>query len=142
MPVAAPHIELHEGAGQAILFPRCGLFAGAQADNGIAHPHRLPRLQRDLATDAVALVEQSDDRDPFGHRRTAGRHRDVRGRDGFDRIALVRPVGGDILRGHRLPIRRRAMQRPVAEDAGQPQHHQQHAGSEPASRHPSGVQAS
>jgi hypothetical protein len=66
------HVELQEGTGQLLLFPRrCGL-AGAQADDRIADAERLARLHRQVARDAVALVEQADDCDAFRHRRRTG----------------------------------------------------------------------
>jgi hypothetical protein len=82
-------VHLHEGAGQLFLLPRRARFAGAQADRDILHPHRLPRLQRQVADDAVALVEQAEDRDPLRHRRDAGEIARRSGNvDGYGLIAL------------------------------------------------------
>ena len=64
-------IELEEGAGQPLIFPRRAGFASAQADDRVAHADCLPRPQREVADDAVALVHQCDHRDPLGHRRYA-----------------------------------------------------------------------
>jgi hypothetical protein len=69
--VRALHIHLHEGAGQLLHLPRRRALTGAQAQNHIAHAKRLARLHRQVARDAVALVEQTDDRDAFRHRRLA-----------------------------------------------------------------------
>jgi hypothetical protein len=85
------HVELHERAGQLLILPRRAGFAGAQADDGIADPHRLSRLQRDVADDPVAFVEEAEDGHPFRHRSHAGV-----GIDGFRNIdryrILVRPL--------------------------------------------------
>ena len=142
MPVAAAHVELDEGAGQLVLLPWRGVFAGAQPDDRIADPHRLPRLQRHVAADAVALVEQADDRDPLRHRRAARRQRDVAGRDRLDRLGRRGLARRQVLRDDAAPVRVGPVQRPVAEHPGDHQRHQQDAGGEPASRHPSGVHAS
>jgi len=61
-------IELHKGAGIMFLLPGRGLLAGAQADDHIADPRRLAGLERDIAGDAVALVEQAEHRDALRHR--------------------------------------------------------------------------
>ena len=145
MPVAAAHVELNEGAGQRILLPGRGLFAGAQAHDRIADAHRLPRLQRQVAADAVALVEQADDGDPFGHRRTAGGQRRIGSGNSLDPVALG-GIGGQVLRRDR-PVCRpiTAMPGAIAEDAGHRERDQQDAGGQPAAdpwAHPSGVHAS
>lgn len=145
MPVGAAHVELNEGAGQRILLPGRGLFAGTQAHDRIADAHRLPRLQRQVAADAVTLVEQADDGDPFGHRRAAGRQRRVGGGDRFDPVALG-GIGGQVLRRDR-PVCRpiTAMPGAIAEHAGHRERDQQDAGGQPAAdpwAHPSGVHAS
>jgi hypothetical protein len=61
-------IELNERAGERRRFPRSGGLARAQADDDIANAQRLSRLHRQVADDAVALVEQADHRDPLVHR--------------------------------------------------------------------------
>jgi hypothetical protein len=69
--VGALDIELNEGPRQHFAFPRRGHFARAQAHNHVPDPHRLARLERQVADDAVTLVEQSKDGDAIGHRRHA-----------------------------------------------------------------------
>ncbi|AIT06536.1 hypothetical protein MC45_09325 [Sphingomonas taxi] len=142
MPVAAADVELHERTGELILLPGCGMFAGPQPDDRIADADRLPGPQRQVATDAVALVEQADHGHPLCHRRATGRQSDVGGRDGLDALALVRLARREILYGDGAVGFVRPLPRAIAEHRGQPQHHQQDAGGEPASHHPSGVQAS
>jgi len=146
VPVAAAHVELDEGAGQLVLLPRRGMFAGTQPHDRIADAHRLPRLQRQVAADAVALVEQADDGDALRHRRAAGRQDDVGRRHRFDRLGRGRIAGGQVLR-HDDPVGAvRRMQRAIAEHAGHDRGQQQDAGREPApdpcGYHPSGVHAS
>jgi hypothetical protein len=67
------HVELHERAGQRLHLPGRGGLAGAQPDDGIADPDRLARFQRDVARQAVALVEEAEDRHPLRHRRGSRR---------------------------------------------------------------------
>ena len=67
-------VELDERPGEAVIFPRRGRIAGAQADHGVAEADRLSGLERDVADDAVALVEQPKHRDALAHRSHA-RHR-------------------------------------------------------------------
>jgi hypothetical protein len=69
--VRAAHVELDEGAGQLLDLPGRGGLAGAQAHDHVADPHRLARPQRQIALEAVALVEQAEHGDPFRHRRRA-----------------------------------------------------------------------
>jgi len=69
------HIDLHECAGQRLRFPGRRRFAGTQADDHVADPERLARLHRQVARNAVALVQQPDDGDAFGHRRSSRRDR-------------------------------------------------------------------
>ena len=87
--VGALHVELHEGAGQLLKLPRRRRLAGAQPHHGILDAHRLPRLQPDVAHDAVALVEQAEDRDSLGHRRHSGLVGREAGRLLDDRRALL-----------------------------------------------------
>ena len=61
------HVKLHEGARQIFIFPRGGRLAGAQAHNRIVHPKRLAGLQRQVAHDSVALVEEPEDGNAVGH---------------------------------------------------------------------------
>jgi hypothetical protein len=88
-------IELDERPGQRRRLPRRGRLARAQADDDIADAQRLARLHRQVADDAIALVEQSDHRDALGHRRLADmlKHRPGAGVD--HRLALIL-LGGAI----------------------------------------------
>ena len=70
--IGAAHVELDEGPGQPLGFPRRGRIARAEADQRILGADRLARFQREVADDAVTLVEQSDDRHALGHRRHTG----------------------------------------------------------------------
>jgi len=67
------HVHLDESAGIVVGFPWRGLFARAQVDDDVADAHRLPRLQRDIAADAVTLVEQAKHRHALRHRCSATR---------------------------------------------------------------------
>jgi hypothetical protein len=94
--VGALDVDLDEGAGQFLQLPRRRRLAGAQANDDVLDPDRLAGLQGDVADDAVALVEQAEDRDPLGHRRDAGLvPRRARHLDG-DGIALRRLVGAAV----------------------------------------------
>jgi hypothetical protein len=62
-------VELDEGAGQLLRLPRCRRLAGAQAHDRVADAHRLAGPQRQVLEEAVALVEEAQDRDPLPHRR-------------------------------------------------------------------------
>jgi hypothetical protein len=66
------HVDLHEGAGQLLLFPRRGRLAGTQPHQQVLPPDRLPRVERDVLGDAVALVENAEHCDALCHRRDAG----------------------------------------------------------------------
>jgi hypothetical protein len=66
--IGAQPVDLDEGAGQLLRFPWRGGFASAQADHHILNAHRLTGPQGQVADDAVALVEQTKDRDALGHR--------------------------------------------------------------------------
>jgi hypothetical protein len=65
------HVELHERAGQLFLFPGRRRLAGAKAHDDVLPAHRLTGAKRDVLNDAVALVENAEDRDAPGHRRDA-----------------------------------------------------------------------
>jgi hypothetical protein len=87
-------VELDEGPGERLHLPRCGRLAGAQPEDGVAHPHRLAGLEGDRTRDAVALVEQPHHRHPLGHRGRPGSHgghglRDVDGPRLADRLAVA-----------------------------------------------------
>jgi hypothetical protein len=66
------HVDLHEGAGQLLLFPRRRRLARAQPDQQVLPSHRLPGVKRDVLGDSVALVEDAEHRDALRHRRDAG----------------------------------------------------------------------
>jgi hypothetical protein len=70
--VGALDVELDEGAGELVRLPRRGLLAGTQAHDDIADADRLTRSQRDVAADAVALVEDTEHGDALRHWRGAG----------------------------------------------------------------------
>jgi hypothetical protein len=61
-------IDLHERAGQRLGFPRRSRLAGTQPHHYIADTDCLTRLHRQIAFDAITLVEQSDHGDAIGHR--------------------------------------------------------------------------
>ena len=66
------HDQLDEGTGFRRGFPLGRPFAGAQANNGAAYADAFAGLERDVTNQPVALVEQAEDGDPFGHGRDAG----------------------------------------------------------------------
>ncbi|KQM67540.1 hypothetical protein ASE75_00910 [Sphingomonas sp. Leaf17] len=138
------HVQLHERTGELLLFPGGGLFAGAQLDDDIAQPGRLAGLQRHVAGDTIALVQQADDSDTLRHRRRSGVDRRLRtGIHRLDRIRAGGRVGnfdrngGSLRHGHVLPG-----QRGIAEPAACPHARHQNARGEQPPVHPSGVQAS
>jgi hypothetical protein len=72
------HVDLDEGTGQLLYLPGGGGLAGAQADDHVAGAHRLARSKREVARNAVPLVEEPDHGDPLRHRRRSrsdGSHR-------------------------------------------------------------------
>jgi hypothetical protein len=69
--VRTPHVDLDEGAGQRLRFPRCGGFACAKANDDVLPTSRLTGSQGNVADDPVALVEDAEHRDALGHRRDA-----------------------------------------------------------------------
>jgi hypothetical protein len=62
-------VQLDEGAGQLLDLPGRGRLAGAKANDDVAHAQGLAGLQRQVALDAVALVQKADDGDALVHRR-------------------------------------------------------------------------
>jgi hypothetical protein len=65
-------IELDECASEPFVFPRSRRFAGTKPNDRIVHSHRLARLDPDVASDTVALVQEAQDSDTVSHRRDAG----------------------------------------------------------------------
>jgi hypothetical protein len=63
------HVELDEGAGQLLVFPRRRRLARPQPHDRVLPPHRLPGVKRNVLDDPVALVEDAEHRDPLRHRR-------------------------------------------------------------------------
>jgi hypothetical protein len=61
------HVELDEGAGQLLFFPRGSLLAGAQADDCVLPSHRLARPKGHVLDDSVALVENAEHGDALRH---------------------------------------------------------------------------
>jgi hypothetical protein len=61
-------VELDEGSRQLLLFPRRGLLARAQADDRVLPADRLAGPKGHVLDDPVALVENSQHRDPLRHR--------------------------------------------------------------------------
>jgi hypothetical protein len=70
--VRALPIDLHECPSQFLRLPWRGGFTGAQANGHVLDAHRLAGPQRQVADDAVALVQEAEHRDPLGHRRDSG----------------------------------------------------------------------
>jgi hypothetical protein len=68
LPVRALGVELDEGAGQLLFFPWGRCLARAETDDHVLPAGRLPRVQRHILDDAVALVEDSEHRDALRHR--------------------------------------------------------------------------
>ena len=87
MIVRPAHVELDEGAGQLLRLPGRRRLAVAQPHDHVADTDGLAGPEGEIALDAVALVEQAEHRDPFGHRRRAGRELRHRLRH-IDRLVL------------------------------------------------------
>ncbi len=66
------HDQLDERTGFLRHFPLRGPFAGTQADDRAADADAFARFQRDIADEAVALVEEAEHRHALLHRRDAG----------------------------------------------------------------------
>jgi hypothetical protein len=89
--VGTADVDLEEGAGELLLFPGRGRFAGAQPDDHVLRLRRLSGAKGKIADDPIALVEQADHRDPLVHRREALiSDLGLRGRSRLLRILLLR----------------------------------------------------
>ena len=87
-------VELDERPGEPLGLPRRGRIAGAKPDQRVLGADRLAGLEREIADDAVALVEQGDHRHPISHRRHPGgvdRRRQRFGNDFIVDRGVVRP---------------------------------------------------
>lgn len=95
-PVGLLNIDLDEGAGQLLVLPRRGRFAGAQADDHVLPPRRLAGAERNVLDDSVSLVEDPDDGDALRHWRDSalsrGGRRHLAG-GAHARILLLRAAG-------------------------------------------------
>ena len=61
-------VDLDEGAGELLLFPRSCRLAGAQTHDDVLPPDRLAGMERHVLDDAVALVEDAEHGDALRHR--------------------------------------------------------------------------
>jgi hypothetical protein len=102
--VALAHVDLNEGAGQFLLFPRRGRLARLEPHNHILPPRRLAGMERDVLDDPVALVEHAEDGNALRH-----------GRD----VGLVRAGRGRLFRGDLVRLLAAAAARRNAEDQQQ-----------------------
>jgi hypothetical protein len=97
-------VDLNEGAGQFLRFPRRSCLAGAQAYDDILPAHRLARTQADVLDDAVALIENPEHRDALRHRRNTTLSRGCRWRSRrrwSSHVALGRvPIARDKRENH------------------------------------------
>jgi hypothetical protein len=78
--ILSANVQLHERACIRLLFPRRGTLARAQPHHDITDADRLSGLQRHFARQAVALVEQTQNRNTARHRRRAERGVDTAGK--------------------------------------------------------------
>ena len=92
--MAIRHVDLHEGSGQLLRLVRRGRLAGTQANDDVIVAHRLSRPKRQIARDAVALVDKADHRNSLGHRSRSGRKRIRRSPN---RLRLDLPVGRGLI---------------------------------------------
>jgi hypothetical protein len=88
-------VELDEGAGQLLLFPRRGLLARAKTHDHVLPADRLAWPDGHVLDDPVALVEDAQHRHALGHRSHSAlprrSHRNVLVRRSR-RILLLRPL--------------------------------------------------
>jgi hypothetical protein len=61
-------VDLDEGPGQFLLFPRRSRLARAQAHDHVLPADRLAGMERNVLDDAVALVEDAERGHPLPHR--------------------------------------------------------------------------
>jgi hypothetical protein len=66
-PVGLLHIDLYKSAGQFLLFPWGSRLTGAKAHDHVLPSNRLAGMKRDVLNDAVALVENAENRCALGH---------------------------------------------------------------------------
>jgi hypothetical protein len=100
-PVALAHVDLNEGAGQFLLFPRGGRLACLEPHDHVLPARRLAGVESDVLDDAVALVEHAEHRDPVRHRRDVGL---ARGRcPRLFRSSLIRLLSPAVARRKREP---------------------------------------
>jgi hypothetical protein len=66
-------VDLDERAGHFLFLPRSGGFARPQPHDDVLPSNRLTRMKRHVLDDAVALVEDGEDRDPLHHWSDSGR---------------------------------------------------------------------
>jgi len=71
MAVGLLDVDLDEGSGQFLLFPRRACLAGAKTDDDVLPSRRLAGTKRDVLDDAVSLVEDAEDCNALRHRRDA-----------------------------------------------------------------------
>jgi hypothetical protein len=128
--VRAPYVQLDEGAGQLLGLPGRRGLATAQPHDHVADPDGLAGPEGEVALEAVALVEQAEHCDPFGHRRRAGGEL-LHGLRHVDRLVLDRRL---ILAAALVRAARRA--------GGEREHQRETRADHPAKHHvQSGVQA-
>ena len=65
------HIDLNKGAGQFLLFPWSRRLTSAKAHDDILPANRLAGVKRDILNNAVAFVENAENRAALRHRSNA-----------------------------------------------------------------------
>jgi hypothetical protein len=76
LPVRTLDIDLDEGSGELFGLPWRRRLTRPKPNGHVLPPRRLARMQRDIAHDPVAFVEDGEDGDPLGHWRHACLARD------------------------------------------------------------------
>jgi hypothetical protein len=87
------HRHLSERAGQLLDFPRGRRLASLKSHHNITDAHGLTGLERQIARQAVALVEQAEHRNTLCHRRCLA-NRLSRRLYGFSLGSGLRGLGG------------------------------------------------